>query len=373
MQRDLDSWQRLGTATGIGPVLFRQLVSHFGTPGKVLEASSGELCDLSGIDVSRAKAIRQAARTPLRHDWRSRLRRLRATICTYRDRSYPRRLLSIYDYPPFLYVRGAIEPIDELAVAVVGSRQASLYGRRMARSLVAGLVRRGVTVVSGLARGIDTEAHRAALECGGRTVAVLGSGIDVIYPRENRTLADRIADSGAVVSEFPPGTTPQPGFFPRRNRIISGLSLGVVVVEARGRSGALVTARYAADQGREVYAVPGPIDHSGSLGPHRLIQDGAKLVCCVEDICEEIPQLRQVVPVVKDDGREVELTPQEGELFKILTDDPMAVDQLIARLQWEPSRVLAVLISLEIKGLAQQLAGKRFIRKTFDLSGDLPS
>jgi len=365
MHRDLNSWQRLGMAAGIGPVLFRQLVTHFGTPGRVLRASCAELRGLPGIDAKRAEAIRQAAQTPLAKGWQDHLKELRTTVRTYRDRAYPQRLLSIYDYPPVLYLRGTIQPIDELAVAVVGSRRASPYGLRVTRRLVAGLIRRGVTVVSGLARGIDTEAHRAALECGGRTLAVLGSGVDVIYPRENRALADRIIDRGAIVSEFAPGTTPEPGFFPRRNRIISGLSLGVVIVEAHRRSGALITARFAADQGREVYAVPGPIDHPGSLGPHRLIQDGAKLVTGVEDIFEEIPQLRQAAdePKKGTGGHpEVILTPPEGQLFEALTDDPAAVDELIGRLRWEPSRLLAVLFSLEVKGLVRQLAGKRFIR-----------
>jgi DNA processing protein len=374
MQRDLDSWQRLGMAAGIGPVLFRQLLSHFGTPKKVLEATTEELRALPGIDVRKAEAIRQTSRRALPHNWPIRLRRLSATICTFRDRTYPERLLSTYDYPPFVYLRGTIEPADELAVAVVGSRRASLYGRRVTRYLVASMVRRGVTVVSGLARGIDTEAHRTALECGGRTLAVLGSGIDVIYPRENRALTNRIAGRGAILSEFPLGTTPQPGFFPRRNRIISGLSLGVVIVEARERSGALVTARYAADQGREVFAVPGPIDDPGSIGPHRLIQDGAKLVHQIEDIFDEIPQLHQTKEVEPEKGQEVQLPPQERELLSMLTDEPLTVDQLIGRLRWEPSMVLAGLVSLEVKGLAQQLAGKRFIKKVFDWDGiDRPS
>ena len=365
MHRDLDSWQRLGTAAGIGPVLFRQLVTHFGTPGRALQASSDELRGLPGIDAKRAQAIRQAARTPLANGWQARLRRLRVTIRTYRDRTYPQRLLSIYDFPPVLYLRGTIRPADELAVAVVGSRQASPYGRRITRRLVAGLSRCGVTVVSGLARGIDTEAHRAALECGGRTIAVLGSGIDVIYPRENRALSERIAGRGAVVSELAPGTTPEPGFFPRRNRIISGLSLGVVIVEARRRSGALITARCAADQGREVYAVPGPVDQPGSLGPHLLIQDGAKLVTGVEDIFEEIPQLRRAARAAEEKAGSapgIALTAPERQLFEIITEDPAAVDDLIGQLQWEPSRLLAVLFSLEVKGLVRQLAGKRFIR-----------
>lgn len=365
MHRDLDSWQRLGNAAGIGPVLFRQLVTHFKTPGRVLQASFDELRSLPGIDARRAGAIRRAARASPARGWQARLKRVRATVQTYQDKTYPRRLLSIYDYPPVLYLRGTIRPVDELAVAVVGSRRTSPYGLRVTRRLAAGLVRHGVTVVSGLARGIDTEAHRTALECGGRTIAVLGSGVDVIYPRENRALAERIAGRGAVVSEFAPGTTPEPGFFPRRNRIISGLSLGVVIVEARDRSGALITARYAADQGREVYAVPGPIDRPGSSGPHHLIQDGAKLVTRVEDIFEEIPQLRHAArePVKPSGGpSKISLSAPERRLFDALTDDPTAVDELIGRLGWEPSRLLALLFSLEVKGLARQLAGKRFIR-----------
>ena len=352
-------------AAGIGPVLFRQLVTHFGTPGRALQASAEELCHLPGIDARRAGAIRRAARTPLATGWQARLRRLPAAVQTYQDRAYPRRLLSIYDYPPVLFLRGTVRPADELAVAVVGSRKASPYGLRITRRLTAELVRRGVTVVSGLARGIDTEAHRTALECGGRTVAVLGSGIDVIYPRENRSLADRIAGRGAVVSEFAPGTAPEPGFFPRRNRIISGLSLGVVIVEARRRSGALITARYAADQGREVYAVPGPVDQPGSAGPHGLIQDGAKLVTCVEDILEEVPQLSRAGRKTgeRTGGRpDPELTAVERRLMEALTGDPTTVDDLIGRLQWEPSKLLAVLFSLEVKGLVRQLAGKRFLR-----------
>jgi DNA processing protein len=363
MHRDLDSWQRLGAATGIGPVLFRQLLARFGSPEKVLAATEKQLRAVPGIDTGRAQAILQAAGIPLPHDGPSRLRSLKAAIITYQDRSYPQRLLTIYDYPALLYIRGSFQKADEVSVAVVGSRRASPYGQRVTRLLVAGLVQRGITVVSGLARGIDSVAHRMALERGGRTIAVLGSGIDVVYPAENTSLADRIADSGAVVSEFPLGTDPEPGFFPRRNRIISGLSLGVVVIEAGDRSGALVTAHYAADQGREVYAVPGPIDQPHSRGPHHLIQEGAKLVRCVEDIVEEIPQLRGAASAGPDNEPEPDVSPQEKELLNLLTDEPVPVDQIIGRTGRGPSEVLSLLLSLEMKGLAQQLAGKRFVRK----------
>jgi DNA processing protein len=363
LHRDLDSWQRLGAAAGIGPVLFRQLVARFGSPHNVLTASFSELCAEPNINKARAAAIRQAARSVLPRDWPSRLKRLGAGLVTYVDRSYPQRLLTIYDYPALLYVRGEIMASDTWAIAVVGSRRASPYGQRVARNLSAGLVGRGFTLVSGLARGVDTAAHRAALESGGRTLAVLGSGVDVIYPPENRRLADEIAASGAVVSEFPPGTRPEPGFFPRRNRLISGLSLGVVVVEAGQKSGALVTAHIAADQGREVFAVPGDITRAGSRGPHHLIQEGAKLVRDVDDILAELPDRPHRVSAGLPGGPRPGLAPQERELLDLITDDPITLDELVRLTGWGSSRVLAALLSLEMKSHIRQLAGKRFVRE----------
>jgi DNA processing protein len=252
---------------------------------------------------------------------------------------------------------------DAWAVAVVGSRRASPYGLKVARMLSTGLVGRGFTIVSGLARGVDTAAHRAALEGGGRTIAVLGSGIDVIYPPENDRLAGEIAASGAVVSEFPPGTRPEPGFFPRRNRLISGLSLGVVVVEAGQRSGALVTAHVAADQGREVFAVPGDITRAGSRGTHHLIQEGAKLVRDVEDILAELPDRPRRTPVELSRGPRPDVTLQERELLDRITDEPATPDELVRLTGWGSPRVLAVLLGLEMKGLVRQLAGKRFVKE----------
>jgi DNA processing protein len=363
MQTNLDSWQRLGAAPGIGPVLFRQLVKRFGSPELVLAASIKDLCSFPNIDEKRATAIKAAARAPLTRGWPSLLERLGARLLICEDSAYPRRLLTIYDYPPVLYIRGQLTEADEAAMAIVGSRRASPYGLKMAERFSIDLVRGGFTVVSGLARGVDSAAHRAALDAGGRTIAVLGSGIDVVYPAENRGLADRIAARGAVVSEFPPGTKPEAGHFPRRNRIISGISLGVLVIEARARSGALLTARYAADQGREVFAVPGSIDQPGSRGTHRLIQEGAKLVEDVEDILEELPPsgIQRYGPGPAQP--EEDLSEDESKILFLLTDQPVPVDDLISRSALLPSQVLAVLFSLEMKGLAQQFSGKQFVRK----------
>jgi len=361
MQPDMDSWQRLLAADGIGPVLFRQLVKRFGSPGQVLAASLKELCALPHIDEKRAQAILEAAKKPLSSSWTSQLERLGVTVLTCEEPNYPRRLLTINDYPPLLFVRGQFTERDDLAVAVVGSRRASTYGQRVAKRLVEGLVERGLTVVSGLARGIDSVAHRAALAAGGRTIAVLGCGVDVDYPVENSSLADRIAEGGAVVSEFPLGTEPEAGHFPRRNRLISALSFGVVVVEAREKSGALLTAHLAADQGREVFAVPGNIDQPRSQGPHRLIQEGAKLVQSVEDILEELP-LPKETPLMNHVARPMEdLTLAEQKILDLMTDQPASVDDLIARSGLQPQEMLALLLSLEMKGRVQQLAGQRFI------------
>jgi DNA processing protein len=363
MHADLESWQCLAAAPGIGPVLFRQLIKRFGSPERVLAASPEELCSLPNIDEKRARAILKSGQVRLPRGWPSLLERLGARLLTYRDPAYPQRLLTTYDFPPLLYVRGQLTEPDDLAVAVVGSRRASPYGQRVAESVSAGLVRRGITVVSGLARGIDSIAHKAALDNGGRTIAVLGSGIDIVYPGENQALAERIVEGGAIVSEFPLGTKPEPGHFPRRNRIISGLSLGVVVIEARIKSGALLTAHFALEQGREVFAVPGDINLPGTRGPHRLIQEGAKLVWRVDDILEEFPLPGKLVSREPSAEPALDVTADEGQILALLTDCPVPVDDLIDRSGLRPAEVLAALFSLEMKGIARQLSGKRFVRK----------
>jgi len=312
---------------------------------------------------------------------------------------YPRLLREIHDPPPVLYVKGTLLPEDEAAVAIVGTRAATPYGLDVAERLAEELARCGITVVSGLAEGIDRAAHEGALKAGGRTIAVVGHGLDTIYPRQHRELAERIMQSGCVLSEFSIGMPPLKENFPQRNRIISGLSLGTLVVEAPVRSGALITARTAMEQGREVFAVPGPVSSPKSEGTHALIKDGAKLVCKVQDILEELaPQLqhivrastglpaaclpdrqgqagsaRSVVPAGHPEpclpaGRLVEgdrqgLTREEAEIFRAVPVGASAGLEAIARATaLQPARIMSALTVLELKGLVQQTSGLGFSR-----------
>src|SRR5712692_557337 len=302
-----------------------------------------------------------------------------AARCITRDEaSYPVNLREIPMPPERLWMRGRVETDDALAIAIVGAREATPYGLGCAERLAADLAVRGFTVVSGLARGIDSAAHRGALEAGGRTIAVLGSGVDVIYPPENRRLASDIAARGAIVSQFPPGTPPLAGYFPARNRVIAGLSLGVVVVEAAEKSGALITAGLAGDLGREVMAVPGPLTSLMSRGAHRLIQDGAALVQGWEDVVAQLPlRFRDQVkpPAVAHvaagpnhlaHGQHAERHVEDNEdessrLLQIIGREPIGIDQIIERSGMAPGRTSALLMTLEIEGRIRQLEGKRFV------------
>ena len=299
------------------------------------------------------------------------------------DAAYPANLREIQAPPGRLYVRGTLTEDDALAVAIVGARAATPYGVAVAERLAADLAARGVTVVSGLARGIDSAAHRGALRAGGRTIAVLGSGVDVIYPPENRRLAGEIEASGALVSQFEPGTPPLAGYFPARNRVIAGLSLGVVVVEAAERSGSLITAGLAGEVGREVMAVPGPLTSPLSAGAHRLIQDGAALIQGWEDIVGQLPlrwrdcvkplnattaatdsRSRDRLAHGQDAGRHVEDKNDEStlSLLRILGEEPMGIDSIIERSGLTVGRASALLVTLEVDGRIRQLEGKRFVQ-----------
>ena len=297
-------------------------------------------------------------------------------IVTILDEDYPELLRQIHDPPPFLYVRGELLPEDQKALAIVGSRQCSEYGRAVARRISQELARRGFTIVSGLARGIDGAAHEGALSVGGRTLGVLGCGVDVAYPLEHLSLKEAISKQGAVISEFPLATAPVPENFPRRNRVISGLCLGVIVVEAADQSGALITATSALEQGREVFAVPGPIGSKTSVGTHRLIKQGAKLIEGVEDILEEIsgqlqpsgpsrsvstvsagPPDRQAGP-----PRWSGLNPEEQMIYELLSHEPRHVDDLTVQAGRASSEMAGLLLQLELKGAARQLAGHMYIR-----------
>jgi DNA processing protein len=288
-------------------------------------------------------------------------------ILTEADPAYPRMLAEIHDPPSILFVRGRLIADDALAVAIVGSRHATHYGLSQAEQLAGSLARAGLTIVSGLARGIDAAAHRGALAAGGRTVAVLGSGLLNIYPPEHEALADEVAANGAIVSEAPPHSPPLAGAFPQRNRIISGLSLGVIVVEASTQSGALISARHAMEQGREVFAVPGRIDNRLARGCHRLIRDGAKLVETVDDVLEELGPL--VGPITKADGQEVrnpaelQLNELETAVLAALGDEPTTIDALVTASRLSVPQVLATLSVLEMRRLVRRLEGNRVVRK----------
>src|SRR5256712_1826961 len=282
------------------------------------------------------------------------------------DERYPERLRAIYDPPAVLYCDGSVEPGDRQAVPIVGPRQATPYGLRIAETLAGELSAMGVTILSGFARGIDAAAHRAGLAAGGRTIAVLGCGLDVDYPPGHASLHAEIAGSGAVLTEFAPGTPPRATNFPRRNRIISGLALGVVVVDAAEDSGSLITARLALEQGREVFAVPGPIDVPTSRGPHGLLKQGAKLVATADDIVEELlPQLDRPLQTLQTEPiaalpEHVELSPSERTVLDLISREPLHLDDLTERSRLTTPAVAGILLGLELKALVKQLPGQRY-------------
>jgi DNA processing protein len=287
-------------------------------------------------------------------------------VLTRDDAKYPRSLREIHDPPGVLFVRGQFLPADALSVAMVGTRHATPYGLRIAERLAGGLARAGFTVVSGLARGIDAAAHRGALNAGGRTLAVLGSGVLNVYPPEHVEFAEDVSQRGAVVSELPPRAAPLAGAFPQRNRIITGLCLGVVVVEAAERSGALISAQHAMEQGREVFAVPGPVDSRASRGCHRLIRDGARLVESVEDVLGELGHLVEKTQL--DDGRsvhhpaELQLNEPEKQILDAIATDPTTIDHIVLTTKLPVPRVLATLSVLEMRRLIRRITGTTVVR-----------
>ncbi|MCX8011837.1 MAG: DNA-processing protein DprA, partial [Desulfobacterota bacterium] len=345
-------------------VIFNRLIKTFTTPEKVFQVSAEELRKVEGIGPQTIEAILNFRENEEVEKELYLIEKYGVKLLTITDENFPENLKQIYDPPPFLYVRGEIKKEDNLAIAIVGSRNASSYGRSITKKLARALTERGFTVISGLARGIDTFAHKGALEIGGRTIAVLGSGIDIIYPRENKILAEEIISSGALVTEFPFGTKPEATNFPSRNRIISGLSLGTVIVEASFRSGSLITARLALEQGREVFAVPGNIDSPGSKGTNRLIKEGAKLVVDAEDIIEEIsPQYSSIITFEpKKTPKPNQLTSEGQNILGLLDINPVHIDQLIQKSGLLPNQVTSLLLELELAGTIKQLPGKMFIK-----------
>jgi DNA processing protein len=366
---NIEPWLALKSVPGIGNLMFNRLVGEFSSPEVVLQASAHQLSRVSGMTPRLVRAIR-GHRCP---DWvYMEIKRCDAKgfrIITQINSDYPALLLHIPDPPPVLYCYGAMTG-TQCHIAMVGSRKATAYGKINAKCLAGALAAKGIAVVSGMARGIDTAAHIGALESGGRTVAVLGSGLECVYPAENMNLYHRIAESGAVLSEFPLDAKPDPHHFPQRNRIISGMALGTVVVEAAERSGSLITARLAAEQGREVFAVPGSIHATTAQGTHNLIRQGAKLVENAEDIIEEIaPQIAaqpeglvgcKVACPYPGTSEVVSLTDKETRLIKAIGPYPVHIDELARRCNQDIGPLSAILLQLELKGVVVQEPGKFF-------------
>jgi DNA processing protein len=337
----------------------KNLLQTFSTPEIIFEVKINELTAVKGIDSEIASAIKNYNRSKETEEKYKTADRLGVKIISYLDLEYPKNLKTVSHSPPVLFIRGEIKDNDVKALAIIGTRHATSYGKMVAEKFAYELAQLGITIVSGLASGIDTAAHLGALKAKGRTIAVLGCGVDVFYPSENKKYYDEICQNGAVISEFNLGATPFPSNFLVRNRIISGLSLGVLAVEAPASSGVLNTVTWAADQGREVFAVPGAINQQTSVGTNRLIKDGAKPVTSVEDICQELQ-----IAFERKERKEVPVTDLEKKILDILSSEPLYPDQMIETLN-EPIQVLLPqLLSLEIKGLVKQLPGNKYV-KTF--------
>ncbi|MFC1854032.1 DNA-processing protein DprA [candidate division CSSED10-310 bacterium] len=358
-------WLKIYTAPGIGISTFYRLISWFQTPEAIVQASITEIERVPGVSPKQAARFSRYLREADYEAEILRIRKLGLAIITLADSVYPTLLKEIYQPPPVLYAKGTLLPADINAIALVGTRRPTSYGISVAEHLALELSKRGFTIVSGLARGIDQAAHRAALSAAGRTIAVLGSGFGNIYPRHSDRLCQDIAANGVLLSEFPTTQPPHRSNFPRRNRIIAGLSLGSLVVEAPLKSGALITARYALEQGREVFAIPGKITSYASHGCNNLIQMGAKLVSSVDDILEEIePQIKkQYLPLIlKEDELQKQLDPDERKIYDLLSDEPLHIDSLRRTAGCSSGTLASILLHLELEGFIKQLPGKMFMR-----------
>jgi DNA processing protein len=357
---DTEAFVALNMLPHIGPVRVRKLLEVFGSPQEILHAKRKDLRSVQGIGDDVAESITS---WKIHSDPAAELERagnFGAAIITQANASYPALLREIHDPPIVLYVWGSLR--DSHAIGIVGTRKPSHYAAECAKKLAYQLAYSGVTVASGLARGIDTAAHQAALAARGRTVAVLGSGLDLLYPPENRELAEKIAASGAVITEFPMSTAADRQTFPMRNRIISGLSAGLLVVEAGAASGALISAAQAAEQGRSIYAVPGRIDHPGAIGSNRLIQQGAKLVTSAQDILDDFGLLFPRTPDLARPALALNLTPAERSVRECIGDDETPIDTIISKCGLPTHEVSSTLLALEMRKLVKQLPGSRFVK-----------
>ena len=358
MNADVKYWVAFNNIPGIGRVRLGQLETYFGGLEKAWKAAPSDLKN-AGLDAVALRAISQHRDAIDPDAEMARIEKSGIQVLTSNDKTYPRRLKEIYDFPPVLYVKGELKPEDEWSLAVVGTRRATVYGKQVTEEITADLARSKITIVSGLAKGIDTIAHRAALDAGGRTIAVFASGLDIIYPSENERLAHDIMENGALISEYSLGTRPRAENFPRRNRILSGLSLGTLVTEAGEDSGAMITAHMALEQNREVFAIPGSILSPASRGANRLIQEGAKLVREYIDILEELNlmtverqiEMREVLPESEN----------ESVLLKQLSAEPSHIDEVCRRTGLPASMVSGTLAMMELKGLVKQVGTMNYV------------
>ena len=378
-EQTLHYWIALKQVSGIGAVLYKRLIENFKTPEAVFSADEEALWAVEGISESVTKNILTFKNFDSAKREVEKIEKDGVTLLTLNDANYPALLLEIYDPPPILYCKGRENHKNLYPVAMVGTRNMTSYGKSVAEKISGDLARVGITIVSGFARGVDATAHRAAIMAGGSTVAVLGCGIDVVYPREHKKLYDEILENGVIFSEFPMGTHPEPHYFPQRNRTISGLSLGCVVCEASTKSGSLITARFAMEQGREVFAVPGSIFSETSKGVHSLLASGAKLVADVQDILKELlPQLKanpssllgtakaEPLPLLNPVLKEKKVLPilngDEDKIYQFISLEPKQINKIIEESLLVPSVVSYCLLGLELKGVVRQLGGQFFIR-----------
>lgn len=355
--KEIKFWVGFSLIPGIGRVRLTQLQTYFGNLENAWKASQSEL-NKPGIDSGSIQGIASARPKIYLKEEMEKLERYGVKVLTYLDAEYPARLKEIYDFPPLLYVRGSLLLQDEWSLAVVGTRRATVYGRQVTKEIVADLARNKITIVSGLAKGIDSVAHNTALEAGGRSLAIFACGLDSVYPIENANLARRIMQQGALISEYPLGTKPKAEHFPRRNRIISGLSLGTLVIEAGEDSGSMITAQLALEQNREVFAIPGSILSPASKGTNKLIQEGAKLVCNYRDILEELNltavaqqiEMKELVPP----------TDTESSLLKLLSAEPIHIDEICRSSGLPASAISGTLAMIELKGLVKQVGAMNY-------------
>jgi DNA processing protein len=356
---DIRYWIGLTLVPEVGPVISRKLLASMGSPENIFSAGLNDLLTINGLSSKVAKNIKSFQQWDQVEKKVKIIERRGIKIIAANNPEYPEVLKELPDAPIILYMKGDYQPDDRFGIAIVGSRKHTEYGEAAVLKIAGELSSAGFTIISGMARGIDSLAHKSALSSGGRTIAVFGTGLDICYPAENKGLMEKIAESGCVMSEFPPGTKPNRENFPRRNRLISGLSLGVLVVEATVDSGSLITANYALEQNKEVFALPGNITSVSSEGPNRLIKQGAKIVLDAEDIIEELaPMLRGFIKAKK--SRPVKMSEEENSLCNFMTREPKHVDILSRESGLSVHGVLDLLLSMELKGIVRQSNGKRF-------------